>query len=96
MTSKPRTQHPDIQAITDTSADIYEAIATLEYHGTPATRAAITAATRLADDVIDQSLAAMLSEGLLTTSLDHGEPVYVPSHRGWSTVPGQAEGKGLK
>ena len=96
MTSKPKTQHPDIQAITDTSADIYEAIATLEYHGTPATRGAVTAATGLADDVIDQSLAAMLSEGLLSTALDQGEPVYVPTHRGWSTVPDQAEGKGLR
>lgn len=96
MTSKPRAQHPDIQAVTDITADIYEAIATLEYSGTPATRGAITAATGLADGVIDQSLAALLSEGLLSTALDQGEPVYVPTHRGWSTVPEQAEGKGLR
>jgi hypothetical protein len=96
MTANAKPQHPDIQTITDTSADVYEAIATLEYSGTPATRGAITAATRLADDVIDQSLAAMLSEGLLSTALDRGEPVYVPTQRGWSTVPEQAEGKGLR
>jgi hypothetical protein len=96
MSSKPKTRHPDIQTITDISAGIYEAVATLEYSGTPATRGAITAATGLADDVIDQSLAAMLSEGLLSTALDRGEPVYVPTQRGWSTVPEQAEGKGLR
>jgi len=96
MSFKAKPRHPDIQTVTDTSAGIYEAIATLEYSGTPATRSAITSATGLPDDVIDESLAAMLSEGLLRTALDRGEPVYVPAHRGWSTMPEQPEGKGLR
>ena len=92
----PDVRHPDIQAVTDTSAGIYEAIATLEYSGHPATRRAIRAATGLDDDTIDESLAAMLSQGLITTVHVRDEPAYEPTSRGWSTVPEHAEGKGLR
>jgi len=88
-------QHPDIQAVSDANADIYEAIATLEYHGRRVGAAAIIAATRLPESDVTASLATLVAQGLLTTEDSDGELVYVPAHRGWSAVPDQAEGKGL-
>ena len=87
--------HPDIQAVSDANADIYEAIATLEYHGHRASAAAIIAATRLPESDVTASLATLMAEGLLTTEDADGQRVYVPAHRGWSAVPDQAKGKGL-
>jgi hypothetical protein len=89
-------RHPDIQAVSDTHADLYEAIATLEYSGRRASRAAIVSATGLPADVAAAGLDGLLAEGLLTAEDDgSGDLAYVPAYRGWSTVPGQAEGKGL-
>jgi hypothetical protein len=89
-------RHPDIQAVSDTSADIYEAIATLEYSGRRVSRAAIVETTRLPGDIVAAGLDALLAEGLLTAEDDgRGERAYAPVHRGWSAVPDQAEGKGL-
>jgi hypothetical protein len=88
-------RHPDIQAVSDTTAGIYEAIATLEYLGHRVSHSALVAATGLREDVVSAGLDALLSEGLLTAEDDRGERVYVPARRGWSAVPEQAEGKGL-
>jgi hypothetical protein len=89
-------RHPDIQAVSDTNADIFEAIATLEYSGRRVSQAAIVETTRLPGDVVAAGLDALLAEGLLTAENDgRGEPVYAPEHRGWSAVPDQTEGKGL-
>lgn len=89
-------KHPDIQAVSDTHADIYEAIATLEYSGRRASEAAIVATTGLPGDVVAAGLDTLLAEGLLTVEDNGpGERAYVPAHRGWSAVPDQPEGKGL-
>jgi hypothetical protein len=89
-------RHPDIQAVSDTHADLYEAIATLEYSGQRVTEPAIVSATGLPGDVVAAGLAKLVAEGLLVAEDDGtGDPAYVPARRGWSTVPGQAEGKGL-
>jgi hypothetical protein len=85
----------DMQSITDNSAGIYEAIATLEHGGRRPTRGAVVAVTGLADDVVDHGLDELLSGGFLITAVDGDEPVFVPARRGWSAAPQQAEGHHL-
>jgi hypothetical protein len=76
-------RHPDIQAVSDTHADIYEAIATLEYSGQRASQAAILATTGLPRDIVAAGLETLLAEGLLTAEDDgRGERTYVSAHRG--------------
>jgi DNA-binding transcriptional ArsR family regulator len=95
MSEKPAARHPDIQAVSDASASIYEAIATLEYSGQRVSASALVAATGLHPDALAAGLDALMREGLLTAEDDRGERVYGPARRGWSAAPDQAEGKGL-
>lgn len=85
----------DMQSITDDSAGIYEAIATLEHGGRRASRSAVVAATGLADDVVEHRLDELVSARLLVEADDGDDPVYVPARRGWSAAPEQAEGHHL-
>jgi hypothetical protein len=85
----------DAQTLTDTGAYIFEAIATLEFTGHDASRAAIAAAARIDDSLLDQALAEMTSAGLLSVREVDGEAVYTPARRDWSTQPGHAEGHPL-
>ncbi len=85
----------DAQTLTDTGAHIFEAIATLEFTGRRVSRAAVAAATRIDDALLDQALAEMTSAGLLSVRDVDGEAVYTPARRDWSTEPGQAEGHPL-
>jgi hypothetical protein len=86
----------DAQTLTDASLDIYEAIATLEYTGRRPSRSAIATAAQRDQGMVDEALDDMTAHGLITVSDDHGEPVYVPARRDWSTEPGQAAGHPLK
>lgn len=95
MTRTPGAPHVDMQRMTDDMADIYEAIATLEYAGREPSRRALAAATKLPDQVLDDNLRAMSGLGVLATENRRGETVYVPAQRGWSTMPDQAEGPKL-
>jgi hypothetical protein len=83
----------DTQSLSDTSADIYEAIATLEHAGRRASRSELADITALPDQVIDESLADMVGHGLLTSSDDGEGEVYVPARRGWSAAPDQTTGQ---
>jgi hypothetical protein len=82
----------DAQTLTDVDLDIFEAVATLEYSGRTATRPAIAAAAQRDQALVDGLLDDMTAHGLLTVDDEHGEPVYVPARRDWSTEPGQAAG----
>jgi hypothetical protein len=95
MRHRPEPGHVDMQGMTDEMAGIYEAVATLEYSGSEPSRSALAAATGLPDRVLDQDLTDMSSLGLLVAEDRSGEVVYRPARRGWSTQPGQAEGKKL-
>jgi hypothetical protein len=90
----PDVPYVDLQSVTDVSADVYEAIATLEYSGLPTSRSQIAAATRLDDEVLDEALQSMTGKGMLRTG-GGDDPVYVPAQRGWSAQPGQAKGQKL-
>ncbi|HXW43141.1 MAG TPA: hypothetical protein VEL03_00020 [Streptosporangiaceae bacterium] len=87
--------HVDMQSLNDTSADIYEAIATLEYAGRRPTRGEIAATTALPEPVLDDSLAEMTSRGLLVMSDDGAGEVYLPARRSWSAAPDKATGQKL-
>jgi hypothetical protein len=95
MTRDPGDMPADMQAITDTSTGVYEAIATLEHGGHSTSRSAVIAATRLPDDVVDGCIDELISIGMLVAADDAGEPVYAPARRGWSAAPEQAEGHHL-
>jgi hypothetical protein len=95
MTRDPGNMPPDTQAITDTSADVYEAIATLEHGGHSTSRSAVIAATRLPDDVVDGCIDELVATGMLVAADNDGDPVYEPANRGWSAAPEQAEGHHL-
>jgi hypothetical protein len=86
-----------MQVISDDMAGVYEAIATIEYSGREPSHQAIADATRLPEEVLDESLAAMTRLGMLTADeagKEH-EPVYRPASRGWSAQPDQAQGQKL-
>ncbi len=87
----------DMQVISDDMADVYEAIATIEYSGRDPSHAEIAEATRLPGQVLDESLAAMTRLGMLTADDAGGERerVYRPARRGWSAQPDQAQGQKL-
>jgi len=95
--SMPRkdTPHVDTQSLNDTAADVYEAIATLEYAGRRTSRTEIAATTALPAEALDQSLADMTRRGLLVVSHDGEDENYVPAKRSWSAAPDQAIGQKL-
>jgi hypothetical protein len=82
----------DAQILTDTTLEIFEAIATLEYTGRRPSRSAIVAAAQREPAVVDDALDEMTAYGLLTTTDEDSERVYVPARRDWSTKPDQAAG----
>jgi hypothetical protein len=85
----------DMQSISDASAGIYEAVATLEHGGHRSSRSAIISVTGLADDVVERGLDELVRAGLLVADDDSDDPVYIPASRGWSAAPEQAEGHHL-
>jgi hypothetical protein len=95
MTRSPGDMPADTQTITDVSAGVYEAVATLEHGGHRPSRSAVIAATGLADDLVDRCIDELAGAGMLIVAYD-GEPVYTPASRGWSAAPEQAEGHHLR
>jgi hypothetical protein len=95
MTETPRPPHTDMQKLSDSSADVYEAIATLEFTGRTVSRSQLAAATGLSDAAVAANLRVLLEHDFVLERGGAPEPVYVPARRGWSAVPGQATGKAL-
>lgn len=92
MTAGSDQPYVDPISLTDADTHIYEAIATLEYTGRPATRDEIAAAANRDDDALDQTLAELTRRGLLVQTDADGQQVFAPAVRGWSTAPDQARG----
>jgi len=82
----------DAQTVSDAGLEIFEAVATLEYTGRRASRPAIVTATRRDQAVVADLLDEMTAHGLLTVTIEGGEPAYVPARRDWSTQPDHAAG----
>lgn len=91
-------QHDSGQAFSDqlslsaAEANIYEAIATLEFLGQPAGSEEITSATGLRDAVVGESLRVLTERGVLREHDADGRAVYEPANRGWSAAPEQSAG----
>jgi hypothetical protein len=94
MTDKSDSPGPDVQSLPDKALMLYEAIATLEFSGQRPSFRNIASATSIAPSSLQEELADMTRRGLIRIADEaSGDgPVYVPSQRGWSTAPEQAEG----
>jgi hypothetical protein len=70
-------------------AQVYEAIATLEFIGYQVKVTDIAAASHLDDETVLEVLGALTRRGVLLTRNAGAESVYAPAHRGWSAAPGR-------
>jgi hypothetical protein len=80
-------------------ADVYEAVATLEYLGRPVKAGDITSATgsaSLDEPAVLAALGSLTERGMLTVTEQDGETVYGPAYHGWSTAADQSTGRGAK
>jgi hypothetical protein len=87
-------EHPftDQVSLMGKEADVYEAIATLEYLGRPVKTAGIVSVTGLDEAVVSQALSTLTERGVLVEHEDDPEHEYQPAYRGWSTAPEQSAG----
>lgn len=84
--------YPDQISLLGDEANVYEAIATLEYLGKLVGTADIVSATGLDDAVVRESLTSLTGRGVLVERDEDGHASYEPAHRGWSTAPEQSTG----
>jgi hypothetical protein len=84
--------YPDHISLMGDEADVYEAIATLEYLGRHVGQAEIVSATGLDDAHVRESLDALTKRDVLVEHEEGGHEVYEPAYRGWSAAPEQAAG----
>jgi len=73
----------DAQILTDVGAQVYEAVATLEYGGHAVTRDEVMAATDLDDATVSEILDALTGQGVLIRDGD----VFELARRDWSATP---------
>jgi hypothetical protein len=87
-------RHVDMQSVSDETAGIYEAIATLEHSGQRPTPEAIAAATGMPRPELESRLARMADHGMIVVEDSGREDYwYAPASRGWSAVPDWAQGQ---
>lgn len=84
---QPITDHV---TLSDVDAQVYEAIATLEFIGYQVKAEDIVTASDLDEDTVRQALRALTQRGVLVTRKQGSEHVYAPADRGWSAAPEQA------
>jgi hypothetical protein len=82
-------------SMNEVEAYLYEAIATLEYIGHPATRKEIAAVADLDDSTIDRTLKDMTDQAFLVQGDYGGEPAYELARRDWRVPPDRARGRVL-
>lgn len=80
----------DQVTLSDVDAQVYEAIATLEFMGYQVKAKDIVAASDLDEDTVHRALGALTQRGVLVTIERGSEHVYAPAYRGWSAAPEQA------
>ena len=80
----------DQVTLSDIDAQVYEAIATLEFIGYQVKAQDIVTASDLEEDTVRQALHALTERGVLVTRKRGSEDVYAPAHRGWSAAPERA------
>lgn len=80
----------DHVTLSDVDAQVYEAIATLEFIGHQVKAKDIVTASDLDEDAVHAALRALTQRGVLVTEKRGSEDVYAPAHRGWSAAPERA------
>lgn len=80
----------DRVTLSDVDAQVYEAIATLEFIGYQVKARDIVTASDLDQDTVLAALHALTQRGVLVTTKRGSEDVYAPAHRGWSAAPEKA------
>jgi len=74
----------------DVDAQVYEAIATLEFIGYQVKAKDIVTASDLDENTVRRALSALTQRGVLVSRKRGSDLVYAPAHRGWSAAPEQA------
>jgi hypothetical protein len=87
MTSDSDRPFVDAQYFTDVDTYVYEAVATLEYSGSPVTSAEIIAATDLDEQTAGEVLDALTEHGVLRRTRSGGDEVFELARRDWSATP---------
>jgi DNA-binding IclR family transcriptional regulator len=77
----------DAQALTDSGAQVYEAVATLEYSGRSVTRNEIMQVTSLDDATVSEILDALTDQGVLIRTPAGDGDVFELARRDWSATP---------
>ena len=90
MAAKDGRPITDTVTLSDVDAQVYEAIATLEFIGYQVKAKDIVTASDLDEETVRQALRALTRRGVLITKKRGSEDVYAPAHRGWSAAPEQA------
>lgn len=80
----------DQTTLSDVDAQVYEAIATLEFIGYQVKAKDIVTASDLDEGIVRKTLRALTQRGVLVSRKRGSEDVYAPAHRGWSAAPEQA------
>ena len=77
----------DAQVLTDLGAQVYEAVATLEYSGRSVTRDEVMEATDLDDPTVGEILDTLTDEGVLVRTQSSDGDAYGLARRDWSATP---------
>lgn len=79
----------DRVTLSDVDAQVYEAIATLEFIGYQVKAKDIVTASDLDENTVLEALRALTKRGVLVTRKRGSDDIYAPAHRGWSAAPDQ-------
>jgi hypothetical protein len=77
----------DAQVLTDLGAQVYEAVATLEYSGRSVTRDEVMQATNLDDPTVSEILDALTAQGVLIRTRAGDGDAFELARRDWSATP---------
>jgi hypothetical protein len=77
----------DAQVLTDLGAQVYEAVATLEYSGRTVTRDEVMEATDLDDPTVGKILDTLTDQGVLIRTPAGGGDTFELARRDWSATP---------
>jgi predicted transcriptional regulator len=80
----------DQVSLTEVDAQVYEAIATLEFIGYPVKTTDIATSAGLDERTVRKALRSLTSRGVLVAKGRGADPSYEPAYRGWSAAPEQA------
>jgi hypothetical protein len=77
----------DAQVLTDLGAQVYEAVATLEYSGRSVTRDEVMQATDLDDPTVGEILDTLTDQGVLIRTPAGDGDAFELARRDWSATP---------